>query len=138
VGKPLEVLLVEDDEADVELTKESLNHSKLFINLNVVGDGVSALEYLRNSDTVKPDLIILDLNMPKKDGHETLREIRSDEDLKGYPVVMLTTSDAMEDVKKCYRDGANSYVTKPVDFEQFRKIVQDVTNFWFTVVRLPN
>ncbi len=138
----IEVLLVEDDTGDVELTKEALVESKLKMNLTVVNDGVEALDYLRKqngyANAVRPDLILLDLNMPRKDGREVLAELKVDENLKTIPVVVLTTSDADLDILKSYGLGCNCYVTKPVGLEQFTKVIQTIENFWFTVVRLPS
>lgn len=140
--KPIEVLLAEDDEGDVELTRESLKQSKLHINLNIVNDGHECMEYLRRTskyeNSVRPDLLLLDLNMPKKDGRQVLLEMRSDEFCKRVPVVILTTSDADIDIDKTYEMGANCYITKPVDFEQFKRVVNEIAEFWFTVVKLPD
>ena len=139
--EPIEVLLVEDDPGDVDLTLEVMNSAKIKINLNVVDDGLKAMEYLRKTgdyaDSVRPDLIMLDLNMPKKDGREVLQEIKKDEKLKSIPVVILTTSDADEDIIKSYTLGASCYITKPVGLEQFAKVVESIENFWFTVVKFP-
>jgi chemotaxis family two-component system response regulator Rcp1 len=140
-GRAVEVLLVEDDPGDIELTKEAIEKARLSINLNVVRDGEEAMAYLRRkgefANAVRPDLVLLDLNMPRKDGREVLREIRSDSDLTSLPVVVLTTSDADEDILRTYDLGANCYVTKPVGLEQFMKVVQTVGNFWFMIVKLP-
>jgi CheY-like chemotaxis protein len=139
---PIEVLLVEDDSGDVELTRESLKLSKLHVNLRHVCDGQECMDYLRNKgqyeDAKKPDLILLDLNMPKKDGRTVLQEMKSDEHLKKIPAVILTTSDADADINQTYELGANCYITKPVDFEQFQKVVNEIANFWFTVVKFPD
>ena len=139
--KAVQVLLVEDDPADVELTREGLKDSKMHININVVDDGVKAMQYLKKeapySDVVRPDLIILDLNMPKKDGRAVLQEIKNNEDLKCIPVVVLTTSQDAWDIQKCYEMGANCWITKPIGLEEFIKIVGTVQDFWFTVVKLP-
>ncbi len=141
LGKPIEVLLVEDDPADVELTLEVMDRTRLKVEINVVKDGVEAMEYLRRdgkyTDSTKPDLVLLDLNMPRKDGREALREIKADEGLKPIPVVILTTSDSDEDIIKTYATGANCYITKPVGLEQFIKVVKSIEDFWFTVVRYP-
>ena len=138
---PIEILLVEDDPGDVELTQESLEESKIRVKLNVVNDGVQALEYLRKqngyANATRPDLILLDLNMPRKDGREVLAELKIDENLKMIPVVVLTTSEADEDILKSYGLGANCYITKPVGLEQFSSVIQTFENFWFTIVRLP-
>lgn len=139
--EPLQILLVEDDPGDVELTRESLSDSKLAINISVAGDGVEAMAFLRKegeySSAVTPDLILLDLNMPRKDGREVLAEIKADDSLKMIPVVILTTSSAETDIVKSYDLGANCYVTKPVGFDQFTKVVDAIEGFWFTVVKLP-
>jgi two-component system response regulator len=140
--KSLEVLLVEDDPADVELTMEALKDSKLSTNLHVVGDGIEAMDYLTKegefSGSSTPDLILLDLNLPKKDGRTVLREIKESPKLRDIPVVILTTSEAEEDILKSYKLGANCYVTKPVGLDQFVKVVDSIEDFWFTVVKLPN
>ena len=141
VMKSVEVLLVEDDPSDVELTREGLNDSKMLINLNVVHDGIMALKYLRREppypDAARPDLVILDLNLPKKDGREVLKEIKNDDILKSIPVVILTTSQDAYDIQRCYELGANCWITKPVGLEEFIKIVGSVQDFWLTVVKLP-
>jgi len=140
--KPIEVLLVEDNPADVRLTQEALKESKIKIGLNVVGDGMDAMAYLRRegkySDAVKPDIVLLDLNLPKKDGREVLAEIKGSEALKCIPVVVLTTSKAEEDILRSYNLYANCYITKPLDFEQFLTIVKSIKDFWLTLVRLPS
>jgi len=140
-GKPVEVLLVEDDPGDVDLTKEALAEGKIAVNLHVVDDGVKALAYLRQEGSyagaVRPDLIVLDLNLPKKDGREVLRDLKNDEALKRIPVVILTTSDAEVDVLKTYGLGANCYITKPVGLDQFAKVVRAIEDFWFSIVKLP-
>ena len=141
VMKSVEVLLVEDDPSDVELTREGLNDSKMLINLNVVNDGIQAMKYLRREppypDAARPDLVILDLNLPKKDGREVLKEIKNDDILKSIPVVILTTSQDAYDIQRCYELGANCWITKPVGLEEFIKIVGSVQDFWLTVVKLP-
>ncbi len=140
-GSPIEVLLVEDDPGDVELMTEVMSKARLKIKMNAVSDGVKALAYLRRegeyADSTRPDLILLDLNMPGKDGREVLREIKNEESLRSIPVVILTTSDADEDVVKTYTLGASCYVTKPVGLEQFAKVVESLEDFWFTVVKFP-
>jgi len=140
-GRPIEILLVEDNEGDVRLTKEALKENKVRNNLNVVGDGASAMDFLhrrgKHAQAPHPDLILLDLNLPKKDGREVLAEIKSDEHLKRIPVVILTTSKAEEDIIKSYNLHANCYVTKPVGFEEFVVVVKSVENFWLTIVKLP-
>lgn len=139
--KPLEVLLIEDDPGDVELTKEALEDSKVMVNLHVVEDGVEAMAFLRREDkfaeAVCPDVILLDLSLPKKDGREVLMEVKQDGDLKSIPVVILTTSSAEEDIVRTYTLGANCYVTKPIGLDQFVRVVQSIEEFWFTVVKLP-
>ncbi|MBD2430584.1 MULTISPECIES: response regulator [Fischerella] len=138
---PIEILLIEDNPGDVELTKIALEDSKISVNLNIVEDGVEAIAFLRRegkyANVPYPDIVLLDLNLPKKDGREVLAEIKADEKLKRIPVVVLTTSQAEEDVLKVYNLSANCYITKPVDFDQFVKIVQSIENFWFTIVKLP-
>jgi two-component system response regulator len=140
-SQPVEVLLVEDDPGDVDLTRELLTQEKVAVNLHVVGDGVEALAYLRREgryhDAVRPDVVLLDLNMPRKDGREVLHDMKQDEHLKTIPVVVLTTSDAERDILKSYELGANCYVTKPVGLTQFARAVAAIEEFWFTVVRLP-
>jgi two-component system response regulator len=139
--KPIEVLLVEDDQGDVDLTLEVMGMSKLKVNINVVSDGVECMQYLLKEGEYKnrpmPDLVLLDLNMPRKDGRETLTEIKNDSNLRMLPVVILTTSDANEDIVRSYTTGANCYITKPVGLDQFTQIVSAIENFWFTVVKLP-
>ena len=141
VGKPVEVLLVEDDPGDVELTTEAFKEGKIVIKLTVIEDGVKALAYLRReapyAGAVRPDLILLDLNLPRKDGREVLRDIKSDEHLKGIPVVVLSTSDAEVDILKTYGLGANCYINKPVQLDQFTKVVRAIEEFWFSLVKLP-
>ena len=139
---PIEILLVEDNPDDVTLTVEALNESKIRNNLNVARDGVEALDYLRRkglyADAPVPDVILLDLNLPKKDGREVLAEIKTDDNLKHIPVVVLTTSRAEQDILNSYRLHANCYVTKPVDFDEFIDIVRSIETYWFTVVKLPH
>lgn len=136
-----EVLLVEDSPGDAQLTKLALEEGKIRINLNTVEDGVEALEFLRGygkyADYPRPDLILLDLNLPRKDGREVLLDIKSDENLKRIPVVILTTSQADEDILRAYNLNANCYITKPVDFDRFANIVRSIEDFWFTIVKLP-
>ena len=140
-GRPVEILLVEDDPADVLLTQEALLGSKIRNNLHVVDDGVEALAFLRQEDTYRdvprPDLILLDLNMPRKDGREVLADIKEDPGLKAIPVAVLTTSSQDEDILKSYELHANCYITKPVGLEQFATVVQSLDDFWFTIVKLP-
>jgi CheY-like chemotaxis protein len=138
---PIEILLVEDNPGDVRLTKEALKEGKVYSNLHTVKDGVEAMEYLRREgkykDMPRPDIILLDLNLPRKDGREVLEEIKRDEKLKRIPVVVLTTSKAEEDVLRTYNLHANCYVTKPVDLEKFMVVVKTIDSFWLTVVTLP-
>jgi CheY-like chemotaxis protein len=141
-GQPIEVLLVEDDPGDVLLIKEAFEFNKVHNNLNVVNDGEQALAYLRRegeyAKALRPDLVLLDLNLPRKDGREVLAEVKADERLRAIPIVVLTTSEAEEDVLKSYQLHANAYVTKPVDFERFVAIVRQIDDFFVSVVRLPS
>ena len=138
---PIEILLVEDSPADVRLTKEALKEEKIHNNLSVVNDGVEAMAFLHRqgkySKAARPDLILLDLNLPKKDGREVLKEIKSDKEFKAIPVVVLTISKAEEDVIKSYNLHANCYITKPIDLNQFAKVVKSIQEFWLTIVKLP-
>ena len=138
---PMEILLVEDNPGDVRLTKEALKEGKVYNNLHWAKDGVEALEFLKregkHANAPRPDIILLDLNLPKKDGREVLAVIKRDAVLKQIPVVVLTTSKAEEDVLKSYELHANCYVTKPVDLEKFIQVVQSIDRFWLTVVTLP-
>jgi len=140
-AKPVQMLLVEDNPGDVRLTKETLKDAKLMVDLHVVGDGVEAMAFLRqegkHASAPCPDLVLLDLNLPKKDGREVLAEIKQDPDLRRIPVVVLTISNAEEDILKSYNLHANAYVTKPLNLEQFAKITKAIEDFWFTVVKLP-
>ena len=140
--KLFEVLLVEDNPGDIRLTREALKDAKLAINLNDVGDGMEALDYLnhrgRYASAARPDLILLDLNLPRKDGRQVLAEIKNDDSLKNIPVVVLTTSKAEEDIIKTYNLHANCYVSKPIDLDQFTEIVHAIENFWFSIVQLPS
>jgi two-component system, chemotaxis family, response regulator Rcp1 len=139
--RPAEILLVEDSPTDVLLAKEALESSKVCNRLHTVTDGVQAMAYLRRegryADAPRPDLILLDLNLPKKDGREVLKEIKTEEGLKRIPVVVLTTSGDETDVLQAYGLHANCYVVKPVNFEKFAEVIQSVENFWFAVVMLP-
>jgi CheY-like chemotaxis protein len=135
--KPIDVLLVEDDPGDVLLVREAMSQDKIKNELHVVDDGVLALEYLRDRTNTLPDLILLDLNLPRKDGREVLDEIRADEALSHIPVVVLTTSDAEADIVRSYKLHANAYVTKPVDLKCFLEVVQAIDNFFVSVVKLP-
>lgn len=138
---PVEILLVEDNPGDVRLTKEALREGKVYNNLHWAKDGVEALEFLRregkHSEAPRPDIILLDLNLPKKDGREVLSSIKNDDRFKQIPVVILTTSEAEEDVLRSYELHANCYITKPVDLDKFIVVVQSIDRFWLTVVTLP-
>ena len=140
-GHPIEVLLVEDDPGDVLMTQEAFHDYKIANNLNVVTNGEDAIAYLRKqgpfAHVTTPDLVLLDLNLPRRDGREVLREVKADAELRRIPIVVLTTSDAEEDVLASYELHANAYVRKPVDFEQFVAAIRAIDNFFITVVRLP-
>lgn len=142
IANAIEILLVEDNPGDVRLTEEALKESKIAVNMRVANDGIEALAMLRregqHADLPAPDLILLDLNMPKMDGREVLRLIKTDEHLKRIPVVVLTTSAAEQDIVKAYDLHANCYITKPVDLNQFIEIVKSIEGFWLTVVKLPD
>jgi CheY-like chemotaxis protein len=139
--EPIDVLLVEDDPGDTLMIREAFEDNKVQNNLASVTDGVEAMQYLRQegpyADAPRPDLILLDLNLPRKDGREVLAEIKGDESLALIPVVVLTTSAAEEDVLRSYRLHANAYVTKPVDFKRFFEVVRQIDDFFVTVVKLP-
>ena len=139
--RPIEILLVEDNPGDVRLTREALAEAKVRNNLAVVPDGVEALSYLRRqgsfTDSPRPDLVLLDLNLPKKDGREVLAELKNDPALRRLPVVVLTTSSAEKDILESYDLHANCYITKPVDLDQFINVVASIEDFWLTIVRLP-
>ncbi|MDQ7772954.1 MAG: response regulator [Elusimicrobiales bacterium] len=136
----IKVLLVEDNPGDAELTRQALESSKLAVELVTVDDGEKALRYLRREppyrDAALPDLVLLDLNLPKVSGEEVLREIKADRALRSLPVVVLTSSDAEAEITRCYAEGANCYVVKPVDFSSFMEIVASIEQFWFSVVKL--
>jgi len=140
-GKPIEILIVEDEPGDAFLTTEALKEAKVSNNIFVVEDGMEAMAFLRRSgrykDAPRPDLILLDLNLPRKDGRQVLAEVRSDPELALIPIVILTTSKAEEDIIKSYTLHANAYVTKPVDLHQFLSVVRSMHDFWLTVVKLP-
>ena len=142
LGRPADFLLVEDNPGDVRLTQEALKSHKVQNNLHVVTDGEEAMAFLRRqgkyANAPRPDIILLDLNLPKKDGREVLAEIKSDPNLKTIPVVIITSSEAEQDVIKSYNLNANCYVTKPVNLDQFIKVVQSVNDFWLTIVKLPS
>jgi CheY-like chemotaxis protein len=139
--RPIEVLLVEDDPGDVVLTKEAFKDNKVSNRLSIVSDGEEAMRFLRRegdyTDAPRPDLVLLDLNLPRMDGGQVLEEIKADEALRPIPVVVLTTSEAEEDILRSYRLHANAYVTKPVDFDQFIKVVRQIDDFFVSVVKLP-
>jgi CheY-like chemotaxis protein len=139
--QPIEILLVEDNMGDVDLAREALETGKVRNTLHVVGDGEAAMAFLNRqgkyADAPRPDLILLDLNLPKKDGREVLSEIKSDAALRSIPVVILSTSKAEEDIIKTYDLHANCYITKPIDLHQFIRVVQAIEEFWFTIVKLP-
>ena len=138
--RPINVLLVEDDAGDVELIRETLKDSKVLVNINVVINGEQALSYLRHEEpyqqSLRPDLILCDLNMPKMDGRQLLQIIKKDEDISNIPVIILTTSDSETDIVKSYGLGANCYVTKPLDLKQFSLMVNTIEHFWFSLVKL--
>ena len=140
-AQPIEILLVEDSPSDVDLTREALEDTKVHNNLSVVGDGVEALAFLRKegpfADAPHPDLILLDLNLPKKDGREVLAEIKADPALRRIPVVVLTTSEAEQDIVESYNLHANCYVKKPVDLDAFIHVVRSIDDFWLAIVKLP-
>jgi len=141
IGRPIEILMVEDNPGDVRLTKEALNDAKVINNLHVADDGIEALNFLKRQgkykDAIRPDLILLDLNLPKKDGREVLGEIKADPGLRQIPVVILTTSKAEEDILKTYDLHANCYITKPVDLEKFIEVISAIEDFWLSIVKLP-
>ncbi|GAB4350442.1 MAG: response regulator [Gammaproteobacteria bacterium] len=140
-GVPVQILLVEDNPGDVRLTREALKEVKMANNLHVVEDGEQALEFLRRNgayaEKPQPHLVLLDLNLPRKDGREVLAEMKADPKLKRIPVVILTTSDSDEDILRAYELHANAYVTKPLDINQFAKVVSAIEQFWFSIVALP-
>jgi len=140
-GRAIEILLVEDNPGDVRLIQEALRDGKVWNNPHVVSDGEMALDFVyrrgKFTDAPRPDLVLLDLNLPKKDGREVLATIKSDPDLKRIPVVVLTTSKEEEDVLRAYNLAANCYVTKPVEFDQFMKVIRMIEDFWLTIVALP-
>ncbi len=139
--QPVEILLVEDNPGDVELAREALEHAKVANRLHVVNDGADAIDFVfrkgKFRDAPRPDIILLDLNLPRKDGREVLSEVKANADLAQIPVVVLTTSQAEEDVLRAYQLHANCYIAKPIDFNQFLRIVASIEEFWLTVVKLP-
>ena len=140
-GAPIEILLVEDNPGDVRLTQEAVREAKIRNTLNVVNDGEQAIAYVRRqgeyAERPRPDLILLDLNLPRKDGREVLQDLKSDPDLHRIPVVVLTSSAAEQDILRTYDLYANAYVTKPVDLEQFMRVVSSIQDFWLNIVKLP-
>ncbi len=140
-GKPIEILMVEDNPGDAELALEALEQSKISNTVSVASDGEEAMAFLRrtgkHAGAPRPDLILLDLNLPKKDGREVLAEIKADDDLKQIPVVILTSSQAEEDIVKSYNLHCNCYVTKPIDLHQFINVIKAIEDFWLTIVKLP-
>jgi len=141
MGRVIEILLIEDNPGDVRLTKEALKEGKVLNNLNVVEDGEEALKFLYRQDKYqnapRPDLILLDLNLPRKDGREVMAKLKADMTLKRIPIVVLTTSQAEQDIIESYELGVNCYITKPVDLDQFLDVVKSIEDFWLTVVTLP-
>ena len=141
IGKPVEILLVEDNKGDVGLIEEVFEEAKIRNNLHVAEDGEEAMLYLRGkgkfSGSLRPDIVILDLNLPNKDGREVLREIKEDNNLKNIPVIILTSSIAEKDILRAYELNANAYVTKPLDFNQFINVVGSIVNFWLEIIQLP-
>ncbi|MDY6932300.1 MAG: response regulator [Halobacteriota archaeon] len=141
IRRPIDVLLVEDNPGDIRLTEEAFKEGMMHINLHVVTDGIEATKFLKKegeyADAPSPDLVLLDLNMPRKNGCEVLEDIKADEDLRRIPIVILTTSRAEEDIIKSYNLHANCFITKPVDMDQFVEVIKFIEGFWFSVVRLP-
>jgi chemotaxis family two-component system response regulator Rcp1 len=141
VGLPIQILLVEDSPGDVRLTQEVLRDARIANDLHVVGDGEQAMAFLRQEGDYashpRPDLVLLDLNLPRKDGREVLADLNSDPELKAIPVIVLTTSEAEQDILRSYRLAANAYITKPIDLNEFIAVVRSIETFWLTIVRLP-
>ena len=141
LGRPVEILLVEDNSGDIRLTKEALKDAKVLLNLSVVEDGEEAMAFLQKegkyADKPRPDLILLDLNLPKKDGRKVLAEIKTDEDLKSIPVVVLTVSKDEQDILKTYNHHANCYITKPINLDDFFNVLKSIEDFWLAIVKLP-
>lgn len=140
-NRSVEILLIEDNEADVRLTKEGIKEAKIRNSLSIVNDGEAAMAYLNKQspyqNTTTPDLILLDLNLPKMDGRQVLEEIKEDPNLKHIPVVILTSSNAEKDILKSYKLHANCYITKPIGLEQFVEVIKSIEDFWFSIVKLP-
>jgi CheY-like chemotaxis protein len=141
VGLPIQILLVEDSPGDVRLTQEVLRDARIANDLHVVGDGEQAMAFLRQEGEFarrpRPDLVLLDLNLPRKDGREVLADLSGDPELKAIPVIVLTTSEAEEDILRSYQLAANAYITKPIDLNEFIAVVRSIENFWLSIVRLP-
>ncbi len=139
---PIDILIVDDNRADIRLVQEVLKKGKMMVNLNYVLDGVEAMDYLRKKDkykdTNRPDLILLDLNMPRKDGREVLEEVKDDDDLKSIPIIVMTISKAEEDILRSYNLHANAYIIKPIELNQFINTVRSIEDFWLTIVKLPS
>lgn len=138
--KPIDVLLVDDSDEDIRIVEETFKRGKLHINIHIAKDGIYATEYLeksKNGDEIRPDLILLDLNMPRKDGRELLEEIKSNEDFKSIPVVIMTISEVQEDILRSYNLHANAYVVKPMGINDFMVAIKSIEDFWFTIVKLP-
>ncbi|HLN21766.1 MAG TPA: response regulator [Bacteroidales bacterium] len=138
----IDILIVEDNPGDARLIREVLNDTKVYSSLHIVNDGVEAMDFLHNkgkyAEMPRPDIIILDLNLPKKDGREVLAELKAEEDLKHIPVVIMTISQAEEDILKTYKLHANCYITKPIDLNEFIKVIKSIEDFWFSIVKLPS
>jgi CheY-like chemotaxis protein len=141
LAESIDILVVEDNPGDARLIREILNENRLYSSLYIVNDGVEAMSYLRNegkySIAPRPDLIILDLNLPRKDGREVLAEIKADEELRHIPIVIMTISQAEEDILRTYKLNANCYITKPIDLNEFIKVIKSIEEFWFSTVKLP-
>ncbi|MDQ6751382.1 MAG: response regulator [Actinomycetota bacterium] len=136
-ARPIQILLVEDSPGDVRLTEEILRDAKIANDLHVVNDGEQAMDFLRSTDAPRPDVMMLDLNLPRKDGREVLAELKGDPELRRIPVIVLTTSSADQDVLRSYDLNANCYITKPIDLDEFISVVRSIENFWLSIVRLP-
>jgi CheY-like chemotaxis protein len=140
-GKPIQILLVEDNPDDIVLTREAIGDARIANELNAVMDGEAAMAYLRKegefADAPRPDIVILDLNLPKKDGREVLREIRAEPNLTSLPIIVLSTSGAEDDIVGAYAEHVNAYIQKPVDFDEFLRVVRSMEEFWLSIVKLP-
>ncbi len=136
-ARPIQILLVEDSPGDVRLTEEILRDAKIANDLHVVNDGEQAMDFLRSTDAPRPDVMMLDLNLPRKDGREVLAELKGDPELRRIPVIVLTTSSADQDVLRSYDLNANCYITKPIDLDEFISVVRSIETFWLSIVRLP-